>query len=169
MTRLLHIDICPRTLHFKRPAGTSRGVLLTRPVWYLRATAHASGDEARTCLPAGAAPLPSPGTGWGECAPLPGLSCDDVPGYEDVLRRACRATEERGEVPLGDGGRRALGKHADRGRVDEKDRVGVTLDERVVGLGSGAGDDDGFRPHRVGESVDDGLARSAASEDDVKG
>ena len=69
-------------------------------------------------------------------------------------------------VPLGDGGRRALGKHADRGRVDEKDRVGVTLDERVVGLDSGPGDDDGFRPHRVGESVDDGLARSAASEDD---
>ena len=100
MTRLLHIDICPRTLHFKRPAGTSRGVLLTRPVWYLRATAHASDDEARTCLPADTAPLPLPGTGWGECAPLPGLSCDDVPGYEDVLRRACRATEERGEVPL---------------------------------------------------------------------
>ena len=57
------IDIIPRLLHFKQPAGTSRGVYTTRKVWYLHLT---SPDY--------------PGrTGIGECAPLPALSCDDLP------------------------------------------------------------------------------------------
>ena len=57
------IEIIPRLLHFKQPAGTSRGVYTTRKVWYLHLT---SPDY--------------PGrTGIGECAPLPALSCDDLP------------------------------------------------------------------------------------------
>ena len=68
------IDIIPRLLHFKQPAGTSRGVYTTRKVWYLHLT---SPDY--------------PGrTGIGECAPLPALSCDDLPDYEDILVKACR-------------------------------------------------------------------------------
>ena len=59
------IEIIPRLLHFKQPAGTSRGVYTTRKVWYLHLT---SPDY--------------PGrTGIGECAPLPALSCDDLPDY----------------------------------------------------------------------------------------
>lgn len=75
------IEIIPRTLFFKRPAGTSRGVYTERKVWYVRLT---SPDE--------------PGrVGIGECAPLPDLSCDDRPDYEQLLSDICRQTEERGE------------------------------------------------------------------------
>lgn len=74
------IDIIPRLLHFKQPAGTSRGVYTTRKLWYLHLT---SPDY--------------PGrTGIGECAPLPALSCDDLPDYEDILVKACRRLEDCG-------------------------------------------------------------------------
>ena len=59
------IKIIPRTLHFKQPAGTSRGVYLTRKVWYLVLQETGTGRY-----------------GIGECAPLPALSCDDIPDYE---------------------------------------------------------------------------------------
>ena len=59
------IEIVPRLLHFKQPAGTSRGVYTTRKVWYV----HFTSPEF-------------PGrVGVGECAPLPKLSCDDLPDY----------------------------------------------------------------------------------------
>lgn len=75
------IEIIPRLLHFKQPAGTSRGVYTTRKVWYLHLT---SPDY--------------PGrTGIGECAPLPALSCDDLPDYENILAGACRRLEQCGE------------------------------------------------------------------------
>lgn len=77
-----HIRIIPRLLHFRQPAGTSRGVYTTRKVWYVLLTS----DNY-------------PGRwGIGECAPLPGLSCDDVPNYEDILEKACRDAEKYGEV-----------------------------------------------------------------------
>ncbi len=76
------IDIEPRLLHFKQPAGTSRGVYLTRKIWYL----HLSSPDC-------------PGReGVGECAPLPQLSCDDLPDYEQILRRVCDDFEQRGGV-----------------------------------------------------------------------
>ena len=53
-------------LEFKRPAGTSRGVLNHRRVWYL-----ALEKEGRT--------------GVGECAPLPGLSAETIPEVEQAL------------------------------------------------------------------------------------
>lgn len=75
------LNILPRQLHFKQPAGTSRGVYTTRDVWYL----HLTSDKY-------------PGrTGIGECAPLPALSCDDLPDYESVLARLCsKAVAEEG-------------------------------------------------------------------------
>lgn len=75
------IQIIPRTLHFKQPAGTSRGVYTTRKVWYLKLTDTTTGQY-----------------GIGECAPLPALSCDDVPSYEDILQRHCRYVEETGNI-----------------------------------------------------------------------
>ncbi|MDR0891007.1 MAG: o-succinylbenzoate synthase [Mediterranea sp.] len=76
------IEIIPRTLHFKQPAGTSRGIYTTRNVWYLRLT---SPDQ--------------PGqVGMGECAPLPKLSCDALPDYEKTLACVCREVEEKGET-----------------------------------------------------------------------
>ncbi len=61
-----------KQLHFKQPAGTSRGVYITRNVWYViirNATTNAFGI--------------------GECAPLPALSCDDIPNYDNLLDEAC--------------------------------------------------------------------------------
>lgn len=76
----MKIEIESRTLHFKQPAGTSRGIYTTRRIWLLYAS-----DGART--------------GVGECAPLPQLSCDDIPDYEAVLRNFCRQVEASGAIP----------------------------------------------------------------------
>ena len=70
------IRIIPKVLHFKQPAGTSRGTYTIRKSWYLVLTA----DEM-------------PGRfGIGECAPLPKLSCDDLPDYEKKLATICHQT-----------------------------------------------------------------------------
>ena len=74
------IKIVPRRLHFKQPAGTSRGSYTTRDVWYLHLTSDKYPDR----------------DGIGECAPLPKLSCDDMQGYESVLAHICNEVTEQG-------------------------------------------------------------------------
>lgn len=74
--------IIKKQLHFKQPAGTSRGVYTTRNVWYILLT--------DTEIPLR--------YGVGECAPLPALSCDDVPHYDAILSRACHTLEKTGEI-----------------------------------------------------------------------
>lgn len=79
----IKINIIPKLLHFKQPAGTSRGIYNTRKVWYIEC--YDSKEPMHK--------------GVGECAPLPKLSCDDVPNYTDILRTACRTVEENnGEI-----------------------------------------------------------------------
>lgn len=75
----MRIDIEERVLHFKQPAGTSRGVYTTRRLWLVKIS------DGRT-------------VGYGECAPLPQLSCDDIPHYAEVLRRFCDEVERTGEI-----------------------------------------------------------------------
>lgn len=76
------INITERLLHFKNPAGTSRGVYNTRRSWFLELTSKTR-----------------PGCrGVGECAPLPALSCDDIEDYGDVLRRFCDQFERTGVI-----------------------------------------------------------------------
>lgn len=71
--RHFNIDITTKVLHFKQPAGTSRGTYLTRKSWFITLS---SADK--------------PGVkGVGECAPLPKLSCDDIPEYENILHSLC--------------------------------------------------------------------------------
>ena len=77
------IDISERTLHFKQPAGTSRGVYTTRHSYYLTLTS----DE-----------LPRI-EGVGECATLPDLSCDAKPEYAVTLRQVCQMVEQMGRIP----------------------------------------------------------------------
>ena len=36
---------------------------------------------------------------FGECAPLPQLSCDDVPNYVEILAEACQLWEKSGQLP----------------------------------------------------------------------
>jgi len=79
MNSQLTITVHPRTLHFREPAGTSRGVYTVRKVWYV---------EARQ----------ADRRGWGECAPLPDLSCDAGDDYEERLREHCKATERTGQI-----------------------------------------------------------------------
>ena len=74
----MKVEIIPKTLHFKQPAGTSRGVYTTRNVWYIVITNQENPKHF----------------GVGECAPLPALSCDDVPEYLDVLTKTSRRLEE---------------------------------------------------------------------------
>ena len=73
-------SIQEKLLHFKQPAGTSRGVYITRRIWLLTVE-----HDGRTAI--------------GECAPLPQLSCDDIPDYEAVLRRFCDIIEATGAIP----------------------------------------------------------------------
>jgi len=55
-----------RKLVFKHPAGTSRGIMNTRDVWYITLSEDCN-------------------TGIGECAPLPGLSIDNFNKIESKL------------------------------------------------------------------------------------
>jgi o-succinylbenzoate synthase len=62
------------TLHFKFLAGTSRGVLRHKDSYFLKVSQE-KGEQLY---------------GIGECAPLAGLSIDDVPDYEKVLADLCK-------------------------------------------------------------------------------
>ena len=75
------INMSERVLHFRQPAGTSRGVYTERKVWLL----HVTSDDGRVRV--------------GECAPLPLLSCDDIPDYGQVLRAFCDEVERTGCIP----------------------------------------------------------------------
>ncbi len=74
-------EIEKRTLHFKQPAGTSRGVYTTRKIWLVKLS-----DGERQ--------------GVGECAPLPDLSCDAMEDgrYEMLLEKFCQKLCETGEI-----------------------------------------------------------------------
>ena len=61
------------TLNFKRPSGTSRGILTIKDSWFL-------------CLYDDANPEM---IGIGECGLLKGLSLDDRPGYEKKIIEVC--------------------------------------------------------------------------------
>ena len=81
----MKIDIEERLLHFKQPAGTSRGVYTERRIWLVRMSDGSS-------------------VGIGECAPLPDLSCDALEPYiyNKVLGDFCRQVEQTGEIPYED-------------------------------------------------------------------
>ncbi len=68
------IDIFPHNLLFKQPAGTSRGIYTEHKIWLLRMTDDLIPNQY----------------GWGEVAPLPKLSCDDIPDFEDMLYKTCK-------------------------------------------------------------------------------
>lgn len=75
---MLKTRIEKRTLNFIQPAGTSRGVYTTHDIWLV----YLSSDRY-------------PGRiGVGECAPLPDLSCDAMPCYEERLRELCAVLEQ---------------------------------------------------------------------------
>lgn len=74
----LKIVYKPYTLHFRKEAGTSRGVLTQKTSWILAVT-----DSEKPGV-----------TGYGECGPLPGLSVDDRPDFEGQLAEVCTIFNE---------------------------------------------------------------------------
>lgn len=78
-----HIEISKRIFHFKQPAGTSRGIYTTRHSYFLTLT-----DDGMPGI-----------KGVGECAPLPKLSCDDLPDYETILHQICKLVESTDLIP----------------------------------------------------------------------
>ena len=77
----MRFEIEKKTLHFKQPAGTSRGVYTTRKIWLVRLS-----DGERE--------------GVGECAPLPDLSCDAMGDeeYRSILNKVCEEFCQRQEL-----------------------------------------------------------------------
>lgn len=71
-----------RTLHFISPAGTSRGVYLEHDIWLVYVTSDKFPGRM----------------GVGECSPLPDLSCDASPYYEDRLHALCSLFEQTGKL-----------------------------------------------------------------------
>lgn len=69
------------TLIFDKPAGTSRGVMHTRDVWYIILSADGL-------------------TGIGECAPLPGLSIDNADEFENSLTGVCEYLAKNEPAPI---------------------------------------------------------------------
>jgi len=66
---MIKAKITKKEFGFKRPATTSRGTLLTKQVFFI--VLHADDNPFVT--------------GIGECSLFPGLSADDVPGFEETL------------------------------------------------------------------------------------
>jgi len=82
MSQPFRIEVIPHTLRFIQPAGTSRGSMISHKVWYIHLISNS---------------LPRL-EGWGECAPLPGLSCDASPDYATRLNAFCRMFEQTGSI-----------------------------------------------------------------------
>ncbi|MGZ5244224.1 MAG: o-succinylbenzoate synthase [Bacteroidia bacterium] len=59
-------------LHFRKPAGTSRGYLTEKPSWFLYIEDRENGLR-----------------GIGECSIIPGLSADNIPDLEAYIRNSC--------------------------------------------------------------------------------
>lgn len=78
------VEIDKKVLHFKQPAGTSRGVYTTRTSWYVTVFDPATPDVK----------------GVGECAILPDLSCDAMSDdvYLHTLRGFCDTVEQTGTI-----------------------------------------------------------------------
>ncbi|WP_243349022.1 o-succinylbenzoate synthase [Parabacteroides sp. FAFU027] len=67
---MLKTQFIPYQLIFKKPSGTSRGVLTTKETWFVKIW----NEETPELF------------GLGECALFRGLGCDDQPDYETVLQ-----------------------------------------------------------------------------------
>jgi o-succinylbenzoate synthase len=73
----LRFEYLKRTLQFRFDAGTSRGVLRSKDVFWIKAFKAGSSDIC----------------GWGEAAPLVKLSPDDRPDFEEVLVKVLKQME----------------------------------------------------------------------------
>ncbi len=75
---MLKADYHYYPLDFKRPSGTSRGVLTKKDSWFIRVW-----DDQNPSV-----------KGIGECSIIQGLSSDDRPGYEDKIKEVCENIDD---------------------------------------------------------------------------
>jgi len=80
---MLKAEFTPYTLQFKRPGGTSRGVLTSKQTWFVKIF-----DDENPEI-----------SGQGECALFRGLGCDDRPEYEQMLESLARHLPAPEELP----------------------------------------------------------------------
>jgi o-succinylbenzoate synthase len=73
----------PFPLQFKKPAGTSRGYLHTKPSWILTIRDHERNTE-----------------GNGECSIIPGLSIDPENKIENILQGVCFEINQTNELKI---------------------------------------------------------------------
>ncbi|MHC1777071.1 MAG: o-succinylbenzoate synthase [Lentimicrobium sp.] len=71
---MLHTTFKKYALHFRKPAGTSRGILLSKDSYFIILTDDDTPDIQ----------------GVGECSIIRGLSPDDRPGLDDKISDVCR-------------------------------------------------------------------------------
>lgn len=76
----MKVSLKKRYFQFKRPSGTSRGILTEKTSWFIVL------EEASK-------------TGIGECSLLPGLSPDDRPEFESTLKLVAQALSKGESLP----------------------------------------------------------------------
>src|SRR5690606_36915691 len=76
---MLHCTYQKYIVKFRKPGGTSRGVLTEKETWFLSLYDDENPDKKA----------------WGECGLFRGLSADDRPGYDEKLKEVtARLPEE---------------------------------------------------------------------------
>ncbi len=110
--RSLHFDeleatYIPYRLHFKRPAKTSRDTLQYRDVWYLKVSEKHHPDVI----------------GWGECAPLSGLSIETPTQITKALPDLCRSVNQYPDLLSG--------------KLDHLPSLNFALEQALIDLSKG--------------------------------
>lgn len=80
---MLHAFFEKHPLKFKKPAGTSRGILLEKPTYFIYL------NETENNI-----------TGKGECSLIPGLSIDDRPDFELILQDICEKISKENSLDI---------------------------------------------------------------------
>ncbi|MFT7612120.1 MAG: o-succinylbenzoate synthase [Parvicellaceae bacterium] len=75
---MLKAECFKHTFHFKRPSGTSRGVLKSKESWFVKVWNEMNPEIV----------------GIGECSLIYGLSPDSVPNFGEVLEGICNQIDE---------------------------------------------------------------------------
>ena len=75
---MLTADYIHYPLTFKRPSGTSRGILTQKDSWFIRIW-----DDKHSDI-----------IGMGECSIIQGLSSDDRSGYEEKIKEVCQQIDD---------------------------------------------------------------------------
>lgn len=78
---MLHAFFEKYSLNFKKPAGTSRGIFMEKPGFFLYIKDTFTGKR-----------------GVGECSIIPGLSIDDRPDFELKLQEVCEEITKKGNL-----------------------------------------------------------------------